>query len=215
VRAGSGLARRTTIPIMKMEIAKSVFPVNSSIKRILRTTPILLAGLLILGAATLVASAQDQAMEGGTAASAGGKWTQYTVEDKMTEAKRVRFELPADNESGPDNAKIVLFCSRGKLELSDFRPNMRMAAPNRPGFWGQPQMEVTVRVDHSHSNHGWNWVNGHFLAMDKGTTRELIGAQVFKIEFATPRGPQIAEFSPGGLDLGRVQGACGLTPKKP
>lgn len=159
-----------------------------------------------------ISSAKAQAPAG---ESAGGKWTVFTVEDKMTEAKKTRFVLPADNGSGPDNAQITLFCSSGKLSLADFRPNIRMAGPNRPGFWGQPQMEVTVRVDHSHSNHGWNWVNGHFLAMDKGTTRELIGAQIFKIEFATPRGPQIAEFSPAGLDLGQVSSACGITPRRP
>ena len=147
--------------------------------------------------------------------SAGGKWTVFTAEDKMTEAKRSRFVLSADNGDGPDNAQVTLFCTNGKLDLADFRPNTRLAPPNRPGFWGQPQMEVTVRVDHSHSHHGWNWVNGHFLSMDKGTARDMIGAQVFKVEFATPRGPQIAEFSPAGLDLGLVSHACGLTPKKP
>jgi hypothetical protein len=51
--------------------------------------------------------------------------------------------------------------------------------------------------------------------MDKGTTRGLIGAQVFKIELPTRSGQQIAEFSPAGLDLDRVRHACDLTPKKP
>jgi hypothetical protein len=72
-----------------------------------------------------------------------------------------------------------------------------------------------VRIDDAHDEHNWNWINGHFLAMDKGTTRELIGAHLLRIEFGTPDGPQIAEFSPAGLDLGMVQKACGLTPKKP
>ena len=76
-------------------------------------------------------------------------------------------------------------------------------------------MEVTVRVDNSHSEHGWNWVDGHFLSMDKGTTRELIGAHLFRVEFQSPEGPQIAEFSTDGLNLGRVSKACGLTQKKP
>jgi hypothetical protein len=147
---------------------------------------------------------------------AGGKWTEFDAEDPMTAAKKVRFELLANNAEDRDSsAKITLFCTDGKLALSDFRPNMRMAGPNRPGFWGQPQMEVTVRVDNSHSEHGWNWVDGHFLSMDKGTTRELIGAHLFRVEFLSPQGPQIAEFSPDGLDLGRVSKACGLTPKKP
>jgi hypothetical protein len=51
--------------------------------------------------------------------------------------------------------------------------------------------------------------------MDKGTTRELIGAKVFKVEIETPEGPQIAEFSPAGINLERVSKACGVTPKRP
>lgn len=139
----------------------------------------------------------------------------YSAEDKMTAAQKTRFELTADNGDGDDRAQITLYCTDRKLELADFRPNMRMAPPDHPSFWGRPQMEVMVRVDGSHSNHGWNWVNGHFLSMDKGTTRQLIGSQIFKVEFQTPRGAQIAEFSPGGLDLGRVKKACGLKPEKP
>lgn len=153
----------------------------------------------------------------GTGMSAGGKWMVFESEDPMTAAKLARFELESENTL-PDSdrrSKIILYCKNGKLDLSDFRPNLRMSGPNRPGFWGQPQMEVTVRVDNAHSNHGWNWVGGRFLSMDKGTTRELIGARLFRVEFLSRRGPQIAEFSPAGLDLGRVRSACDITPKKP
>ena len=77
-------------------------------------------------------------------------------------------------------------------------------------------MEVLVRVDDAHSNHGWNWIRGRFLSMDKDTTRELIGARVFKVEIRGRNGrPEIVEFSPAGLDLGRVKQTCDLTPKKP
>src|SRR6266496_3245914 len=148
--------------------------------------------------------------------SAGGKWTESRAEDRMTAAKRVRFELPADDtQDSADQARIILYCTDGKLNLADFRPNVRIGRPDWPGFWGQPQMRVRVRADNEHSDHGWNWVNGHFLSMDKGTTRQLIGAQLFRIEFRTPDGPRIAEFSPAGLELNRVRDACGLTPKKP
>jgi hypothetical protein len=169
------------------------------------------ACVILLCAAVVSASAQD----GGI--SAGGKWMEFDSQDKMTLAKTARFELEADNSLPGSDATptILLFCTDGKLTLSDFRPNARIAPPNRPGFWGQPQMEVLVRVDESHSRHGWNWVNGHFLSMDKGTARELIGAKVFKVEIATPEGPQITEFSPAGLNLNRVSKACGITPKKP
>ncbi len=159
----------------------------------------------------VVAFAQDASQ------SAGGNWRMYATQDKMTAARKVRFELDADNYlRGADHKpRVVLFCTDGKLSLSDFRPNIRIAPPNRPGFWGQPQMEVTVRVNDSHSNHGWNWVNGEFLSMDKGTTRQLIGARIFKVELPTSQGVQIAEFSPADLDTGLVSKACGITPKKP
>ena len=126
------------------------------------------------------------------------------------------FTLDAnDTRDGDDRAEVRLYCSNGKLKLADFRPNVRLSRPNWGGFWGQPQMHVRVRVDDSHDTHNWNWVNGHFLAMDKGTVREMIGAHLFRIEFNTPDGPKIAEFSPAGLDLRLVHDACGLTPSKP
>jgi hypothetical protein len=148
---------------------------------------------------------------------AGGKWMEYQSEDKMTAAKRVRFELEADTLL-PDSeakAKVILFCVNGKLALGDFHPNLRIGPPNWASFWGRPQMGVRVRVDSSSSRHHWNWVQGRFLAMDKDTVRQLIGSQIFKVEFETPRGRQIAEFSPAGLDLARVRKDCNLKPQKP
>ncbi len=175
--------------------------------------------LVFLG--TIAALAQNRRQEqpdygSGNGTSVGGKWTEYRAEDRMTAAKRVRFELPADNaEDSVDQAKAILYCTNGKLDLADFRPNVRIGRPDWAGWWGQPQMRVRVRADLAHSDHNWNWVNGHFLTMDKGTARELIGARLFRVEFQTPDGPRIAEFSPVGLDLNRVKEACGLTPKKP
>jgi hypothetical protein len=176
---------------------------------------VILGSLLLCSCLTLLAQGgPDDRDSGGI--DAGGKWTQYPIEDRMTAAKKVRFELPADRvERSDGRAKIVLFCTDGKLNLADFRPNIRLSRPNWPGFWGQPQMRVLVRIDESHSTHNWNWVNGHFLAMDKGTTREMLGAHLFRVEFPTPEGPEIAEFSPAGLDQSLVQSACGLKPKKP
>jgi hypothetical protein len=153
----------------------------------------------------------------GAGVSAGGKWMEFQSEDKMTAAQKVRFELEADTLL-PDSdakAKVILFCVNGKLELGDFRPNLRIGPPNWASFWGRPQMSVRVRVNNSSSRHHWNWVNGKFLAMDKDTVRQLIGAQIFKVEFETPRGRQIAEFSPAGLDLTRVKKDCSLKPQKP
>jgi len=150
--------------------------------------------------------------------SAGGKWLEFHSTDKMTGAKKVRFEIQSDNYFREDpeyKPRVDLFCDDGKLKLADFNPGVRLAPPNRPGWWGQPQLEVMVRVDDTHYFKGWNWMRGHFLSMDKGTVRGMIGAKVFKVELPTRSGRQIAEFSPGGLNFDRIKRACDLTPKKP
>ncbi len=178
--------------------------------------------LLLSAAATSLCAQTDSDRDrdrdhGKASANAGGNWRAFDSEDKMTAARRVTFELLSDNAPAENRGyqyKIELFCESGKFKGSEFTPGRTLGPPTHPGFWGQPKMEVRVRVDSSHNDRGWNW-NGNFLAMDKGTTRELIGAQIFKIEFLGRRGPEIAEFSPAGLDLTRVSQACGLTPKKP
>jgi len=176
----------------------------------------------IVGALSAVACAQRGTMtpyqNEQDGVSAGGKWLEFDSIEKMTGAKKVRFELLSDNyfREDPDyKPRVELFCVDGKLKLGDFNPGVRLPRPNRPGFWGQPQLEVMVRIDDTHYFKGWNWMRGHFLSMDKGTVRGLIGAQVFKVELPTRSGRQIAEFSPGGLNLDRVRQACDLTPKKP
>ena len=183
---------------------------------------LLLACLTLLCAAAVSLRAQQGSMspyqDEKDGVSAGGKWMEFQSEDKMTGAKKVRFELLAENyfREDPDyKPRVELFCEDGKLKLSDFNPGVRLPPPNRPGFWGQPQLEVMVRIDDTHTYHGWNWVRGHFLSMDKGTTRGMIGSQVFKVELPTRSGRQIAEFSPAGLNLDQVRQACDLTPKKP
>lgn len=179
-------------------------------------------GLAVVCAAALSAGAQNGVMSPyqgeADGVSVGGKWTEFHTEDKMTAAKRVRFELQADNylSVSPDyKPRVELVCTNGKYTYADFNPGIPLGPPNRPGIWGQPQIEVMVRVDDTHHYHGWNWIRGRFLSMDKGTTRELIGAQIFKVEIPGRRGPEIAEFSPAGLDLARVKQACDLNPKKP
>lgn len=149
--------------------------------------------------------------------SAGGNWTVFHAEDKMTGAKKVRFELLANNylSEDPDyKPRVELTCTDKKYTSADFNPGIRLGPPNRPGFWGQPQMEVEVRADESHSYHGWNWERDRFLSMDKGSARELLGAHIFNIKINGRRGGEIAEFSPDGLDLSLVKQSCDLTPKK-
>ncbi len=188
-----------------------------------RSASAFLACLVVAGAA--VASAQQGAMspyqDEKDGVSAGGKWMQFQSDDKMTGAKNVRFELQADNYLSEDpeyKPRVELFCSNGKLKTADFNPGVRLPPPNRPGFWGQPQLEVMVRIDDTHGYHGWNWEGwnrGQYLSMDKGTTRGLIGSQVFNVELPSRNGREIAQFSPAGLNLDQVRQACDITPKKP
>jgi hypothetical protein len=180
------------------------------------------ATFLLMVVAVVSASAQERTMspyqDEQDGVSAGGKWTLFRAEDKMTGAKKVRFELLSNNflREDPDSKpRVDLVCSNGKFERADFSPGTRLGRPDYPGFWGQPKMEVMVRIDGSHEHKGWNWVRGHFLAMDKGTVRGMIGAQIFNVEVRTRGGLQIAEFSPAGLDLGEVRKSCDLTPHKP
>lgn len=181
-----------------------------------------LAGLAVVCVVALSAVAQNtmaSPYQGeGDGVSVGGKWIEFRSEDKMTAAKKVRFELQSDNylSLSPDyKPRVELVCTNRKYTYADFNPGMPLGPPNRPGFWGQPQIEVMVRVDDTHHYHGWNWIRGRFLSMDKGTARELIGARIFKVEIPGRRGPEIAEFSPAGLDLARVKQDCDLNPKKP
>ena len=150
--------------------------------------------------------------------SAGGKWMVFRSEDKMTGKKNARFELQSNNYFRQDpnfKPRVNIFCSDGKYEHADFNMGARLGRPDYPGFWGQPKMEVMVRIDGSHDHKGWNWIGGRFLSMDKGTIRGIIGAQLFNLEVRTRSGPEIAEFSPGGLNLDEVKHACDLTPHKP
>jgi hypothetical protein len=176
---------------------------------------------LLLGGAAL-ASAQSGRMSPNQGeqdgVSVGGNWLEFDSTDKMTGANKVRFELQSNNyfkEDADYKPRVNLYCENGKLKLGDFNPGVRLLPPNRPGFWGQPQLEVEVRVDDSHYFKGWNWLRGHYLSMDKGTIRAMMSAQVFNIALPTRSGRQIAEFSPAGLDLDRVRKACDLTSKKP
>jgi hypothetical protein len=193
----------------------SLKPAGSA--RIVRT-----ALLLFVCAAATLACAQSGAMSPyqgeQDGVSAGGGWLEFRSTDKMTGANKVRFELQSNNyfkEDSEFKPRVSLYCSNGKLKLADFNPGVRLLPPNRPGWWGQPQLEVQVRADDVNYFKGWNWMRGHFLSMDKGTVRGMMGAQIFNIALPTRSGRQIAEFSPAGLDFDRVRKACDLTPKKP
>jgi hypothetical protein len=180
------------------------------------------ATVLLVAGAAVSAQAQKGAMspyqDEKDGVSAGGNWLEFQSEDKMTGAKKVRFELLANNyfKEDPDyKPRVELICSNGKYERADFNLGLNLGRPDYPGFWGQPKMEVMVRIDGSHDHKGWNWVRGRSLDMDKGTVRGMIGAQVFNVEVRSRTGYKIAEFSPAGLNLDEVKHACDLTPHKP
>ena len=190
--------------------------------RPVRSIKVFIALLTFLGVAGFSSGAQHRVASPyqgeGDGVSVGGNWVEFRSEEKMTGHKKVRFELQADNylSLSPDyKPRIEIVCTNRKYTYADFNPGMRLGPPNRPGFWGQPQIEVMVRIDDTHHYHGWNWIRGRFLSMDKGTAREVLGAHIFKVQIPGPRGPEIAEFSPAGLDLARVREDCDLKPKKP
>lgn len=150
--------------------------------------------------------------------SAGGNWMEFQSEDKMTGAKRVRFELLSNNyfkEDADFKPRVELICENGKYKVANFNPGVRIRPNRPPGWYGQPQIEVEVRVDDVHNYKGWNWMPRQSLAMDKGTARGMINAQVFNIALPTSSGRQIAEFSPAGLNVDEVRHMCDITPKRP
>ena len=180
------------------------------------------ATFLLVASAALLARAQKGAMSPNQdekdGVSAGGNWVEFQSEDKMTAAKKVRFELLANNyfKEDPDyKPRVELVCTNGKYERADFNLGLNLGRPDYPGFWGQPKMEVLVRIDGSHDHKGWNWGRGRVLDMDKGTVRGMIGAEVFNVEVRARTGYKIAEFSPAGLNLDEVKHQCDLTPHKP
>lgn len=191
--------------------------------RSLNLIKISLPVLVLMCVATPLLNAQGKVMSPyqgeSDGVSAGGNWVVFHSEDKMTGAKVSRFEILSNNylsTSRDYKPRIELTCTNGKYTASEFNPGVRLGMPDRPGFWGQPQMEVMVRADGDHSYHGWNWDRGRFLSMDKGTTRQLIGARIFNVQIRNRNGqPEIAEFSPEGFDLAQVKQVCDLTPKKP
>src|ERR1039457_5604798 len=86
-----------------------------------------LAGLTLLCAASAFAQGGPMSpyQDEKDGVSAGGKWMEFQSEDKMTGAKKVRFELVADSYFRADpnyQPRVDLFCEDGKLKLADFTP---------------------------------------------------------------------------------------------
>ena len=75
-------------------------------------------GLLLLCAVSAFAQRSSMSPYQGErdGVSAGGKWTEFLSEDKMTGSKKIRFELLADNYLKEDpnyKPRIELFCTDG------------------------------------------------------------------------------------------------------
>ena len=77
----------------------------------------ILAGLVLCCALAISAVAQDDSGTDESAKqsgiTAGGNWLEFDKKDPMTDAKRVRFEIEADNflhNSGYYKPKIEIFC---------------------------------------------------------------------------------------------------------
>lgn len=158
--------------------------------------------------------------------SAGGNWHVFDwgspearIKDKRNEARRVGFGLEANKalHAGFEKPRFVLLCQGGKWQKSFYDPVGAIDIPPERdlGFrivrW--LSMSQLVHVDGVHQERKWNW-DGVVLIVDEGTTRELLGAQTFTIEFFGPRGPEVSEFSSAGLDTEQVSRGCGLIPKK-
>ncbi|MBV9341205.1 MAG: hypothetical protein JO159_10000, partial [Acidobacteria bacterium] len=115
---------------------------SPGVLKVMREGAKLILGCLVICAGVLLLAqgraGDDREAEGNEpGVAAGGKWTQYAGEDRMTAAKRFRFELPSENSPDSDQqARIILYCTDGKLNLADFRPTVKLSRPNWPGFWG-------------------------------------------------------------------------------
>src|ERR1700733_15223532 len=80
---------------------------------------------LLLGFAAVSASAQQGTMspypDEKDGVSAGGNWVEFQSEEKMTGAKKVRFELLANNylKGEPDyKPRVELVCTDGKYKYA-------------------------------------------------------------------------------------------------
>src|SRR5712672_1653795 len=114
----------------------------------------LAAGMLFATSFLVVAAAVSAFAQGRTMSpyqdeqdgvSAGGNWTEFRSEDKMTGAKKVRFELLSNNylREDPDfKPRVELVCSNGKFARADFSPGTSVGSPDHPGFSGPPKREV-------------------------------------------------------------------------
>ena len=100
--------------------------------------------------------------------SAGGKWMKFQSEDKMTGAKKVRFELLADNYFHEDpnyKPRVDSVCEDGKLKLADFNPGVRLPPPESSRLLGTAS--ARSRSPHRRLSHSpWLELGARTLPLD-------------------------------------------------
>ena len=99
--------------------------------------------LAFVGVAVFSASAQRKVASPyqgeGDGVSVGGKWVEFRSEDKMTAAKKVRFELQADNylSLSPDyKPRVEMVCTNRKYTYADFNPGHAAGPAESSRFLG-------------------------------------------------------------------------------
>jgi len=105
------------------------------------------------------------------ASAPGGKWMEFRSEDKMTGAKKVRFELLANNyfRQDPDyKPRVEMVCTNGKYQYADF--NMAGGWDGRiiPAFGASPRWKSWSASMAAMTTRDGTGFAGRFLAMDKG-----------------------------------------------
>src|SRR5262245_48285586 len=106
--------------------------VEATVKNTLRRFPeIFFIGAILLVAISAFAQSGSMSpyQDEQDGISAGGKWMQFQATDKMTGAKKVRFELLSNNYFQEDpnyKPRVELYCQDGKLTLADFNPGVRL-----------------------------------------------------------------------------------------
>ena len=109
-----------------------------------------LAAKAVLACLTLLCAASAFAQRGAMSpyqderdgVSAGGKWMEFQSEDKMTGAKKARFELLSNNYFKEDpnyKPRVELVCANGKYKYADFNPGAKLAAPIIPASGASPR----------------------------------------------------------------------------
>jgi hypothetical protein len=151
---------------------------------------------------------------------AGGKWTAHITEDKFTSKPFTRFELTGDEsitggqESGYPSFEIDCAFKDGKVRWVTSRLNSSVALgpPNMPSpLTGAPEQIVKLRANDKYYNH--HWVMGpraHSFFVDKDATKEILRSTNARVEFRDRANrPQVAIFSPAGLDRELLKKSCG------